>query len=411
MKIGQVGKKYGISRDHLYYYINYGLLVPPKSGKQYIFDPPTLHDLDTILSLQQLGFTLAEIHHILSLYRITDGENDDIREELLQLYQHQKEKCQQELAKLHDQVEGLNQKIRELTARQKGPARKVGVPLSMLGLIACPRCHKTLALSQVAMDTRYIYQAQLACPCGYKAHIHDGILMTENRYTDNDDTPDVHRLMYKDLPAGMISLFQQACNFMNRQLDGMDLSGSVVLETYVNAWFFLYTQQSHFPENGQYIIVDKYPETLSMYKKLMEQEGHPLDVLYIADSTLQLPLVPGCVDLNIDFFAANEHNFYRPTFFYEELLPLLRKNARILGTYFYFDGGRKSMETLLATYPKASPHNFSLPWFRRSLEKWGFTLEQAENDGPSLDSGNNIGFGFHQKGEKLFLYPYAGRRV
>ena len=132
---------------------------------------------------------LAEIHHILSLYRITDGENDDIREELLQLYQHQKEKCQQELAKLHDQVEGLNQKIRELTARQKGPARKVGVPLSMLGLIACPRCHKTLALSQVAMDTRYIYQAQLACPCGYKAHIHDGILMTENRYTDNDDTP------------------------------------------------------------------------------------------------------------------------------------------------------------------------------------------------------------------------------
>ena len=286
MKIGQVGKKYGISRDHLYYYINYGLLVPPKSGKQYIFDQATLHDLDTILALQQLGFTLAEIHHILSLYRITDGENDDIREELLQLYRHQKEKCQQELAKLHDQVEGLNQKIRELTARQKGPSRKVGVPLSMLGLLACPRCHKTLALSQVAMDTRYIYQAQLACPCGYKAHIHDGILMTENRYTDNDDTPDVHRLMYKDLPAGMISLFQQACNFMNRQLDGMDLSGSVVLETYVNAWFFLYTQQSHFPENGQYIIVDKYPETLAMYKKLMEQEGHPLNILYIADSTI-----------------------------------------------------------------------------------------------------------------------------
>ena len=411
MKIGQIAKKYGISRDHLYYYINYGLLVPPKLGKQYIFDEDTLRDLDKILSLQQLGFTLAEIHHILSLYRITDGENDDIREELLTLYQDRKEKCQQELTKLQDQVDGLNRKIKELSARQKRPVKKVGVPLSMLGLLACPHCHSTLTLSNVTMDTQYIYQADLNCSCGYAAHIRDGILCTENRYTDTDDIPDVHRLLYKDLPAGMISLFQQAYNFMNRQLDGLDLGDKVVLETYVNAWFFLYTQQSHFPENGQYIVVDKYPETLSMYKRLMEQEGHPLNILYIADSTLQLPLVPHCVDLSIDFFAANEHNFYRPTFLYEELLPLLTRNARILGTYFYFEDGRQSLQTLQATYPKCAPYNFSLPYFKRSLEKWGFTLEKAENDGPSLDSGNNIGLGFHQKGEKLFLYPYAGRKA
>lgn len=74
MKIGQVAQRYGISRDNLYYYINYGLLVPPRMDKQYVFDDETLSDLERILELKELGFTLAEIHHILSLFRISDME-------------------------------------------------------------------------------------------------------------------------------------------------------------------------------------------------------------------------------------------------------------------------------------------------------------------------------------------------
>ena len=58
MKIGQVAQRYGISRDNLYYYINYGLLVPPRMDKQYVFDDETLSDLERILELKELGFTL-----------------------------------------------------------------------------------------------------------------------------------------------------------------------------------------------------------------------------------------------------------------------------------------------------------------------------------------------------------------
>ena len=38
MRIGQVSEKYGISVDNLYYYIQYGLLVPPRPKSQYVFD-------------------------------------------------------------------------------------------------------------------------------------------------------------------------------------------------------------------------------------------------------------------------------------------------------------------------------------------------------------------------------------
>ena len=38
MRIGEVSRRYHISVDNLYYYINYGLLVPPKPRGQYVFD-------------------------------------------------------------------------------------------------------------------------------------------------------------------------------------------------------------------------------------------------------------------------------------------------------------------------------------------------------------------------------------
>ena len=84
MKIGQVAQRYSISRDNLYYYINYGLLVPPRMDKQYVFDDETLNDLERILELKELGFTLAEIHHILSLFRISDRLSGGIARHLRQ---------------------------------------------------------------------------------------------------------------------------------------------------------------------------------------------------------------------------------------------------------------------------------------------------------------------------------------
>ena len=65
MRIGEVSRQYHISVDNLYYYINYGLLVPPKPRGQYIFNKTVLQDLEWILELKELDFTLREIHMLL----------------------------------------------------------------------------------------------------------------------------------------------------------------------------------------------------------------------------------------------------------------------------------------------------------------------------------------------------------
>ena len=81
-----------------------------------------------------------------------------------------------------------------------------------------------------------------------------------------------------------------------------------------------------------------------------------------------------------------------------------------MGTYFYFENAPKSMRLLLSQYPECSSSNFQVDHFLSSLEKSGFCLEDSEDCGAVTDSGNNLGFGFHVKGEKMHLMPYHARK-
>ena len=103
------------------------------------------------------------------------------------------------------------------------------------------------------------------------------------------DIPDVERKVYKDLPDSLISLFQRAYNFMDEALLHMDLTGKVVMETYVNAWFYLHNHHRGMSPDGKYIVVDKFPETLRMFKDLLERDGCKLPILYLCDSSKDYP--------------------------------------------------------------------------------------------------------------------------
>ena len=406
MRIGQVSKKYKISVDNLYYYINYGLLVPQRPGGQYVFHEQALKDLERILELKDMNFSLKEIHVILSLYRISGLADKQDIEDLRNIYARKIHDLRAEKLKAEKNIERLERKISGLNAKLPHDRPDIGLPVSMLDYLCCPVCGGAFSLDNVRMDLKYIFSGGLSCSCGYTAAVEDGILLTPNKNKDRYDTPDLDRKLYKDLPPSLISLFQRSYNWMVGRLSRMDLSGKVVLETYINAWFFLHNHQQHLDPAGKYVVADKYPEMLRMYKNLMEKQGYGLDILFIADSSTRLPLKPGCVDLNIDYFAVNEHNFYHDTFLYDELRPLFKEGAQMLGTYFYFERGKKSMENLLREYPTASGNNFNLDWF---LAHMTGTVTQQEDCGFTTSSGANIGFSFHHEGERMYLRSYEAR--
>ena len=96
MKIGQVVRQYGIPVNSLYFYINDGLLVPPKRNKQYVFDERTIEDLEWILELKEMKFPLKTIHRLLSLRRISNFCSLEDREERERIFRQQDESLMRE---------------------------------------------------------------------------------------------------------------------------------------------------------------------------------------------------------------------------------------------------------------------------------------------------------------------------
>ena len=58
MKIGEVAKEYGLSVDTVNYYVSLGLLVPQRRGSQRVFDERTRRDIEMILELREMEFSL-----------------------------------------------------------------------------------------------------------------------------------------------------------------------------------------------------------------------------------------------------------------------------------------------------------------------------------------------------------------
>lgn len=75
--------------------------------------------------------------------------------------------------------------------------------------------------------------------------------------------------------------YQLASDQIQKDLGEQELTGKVILENFVNGYFYLYTHLHELPKDALYIIIDKYPETISMYKKLISALNLDRDILYI----------------------------------------------------------------------------------------------------------------------------------
>lgn len=408
MRIGEFALKHEVPVDSVYYYINLGLLVPQKKGKQYKFDAASEQDMERIQLYKSWGFSLKEIHNILSLYRISALNHPQDVLDVINIMQDKYDNLQSE----RELIESNQRRIKEeqehiIRTMPQAESQISGLPVSMLHLLQCPECLGQLQMKNTDMTQRFIISSDVTCKCGYTAQIRNGIFLTQNKNTSQYDRPDLSREFYKDLPPELISLYQYSYNWMGNKLKKIGSAGKVIMETHINAYFYLQFQLQQLDLTGsQLIIVDKFPEMLAFYKDLIDRQGFEVDILYLADDSTKWPLKQHSVDIFLDFFSANEHQFYRQTALAAEISPYLARGAHMLGTYFYLLNGVKSMRNLLADYPEASKDNFNLKIFLRELEEHGFSLIEKNNIGFTSSSGENWCFGFHAEGEEMHLMPY-----
>ena len=408
MKIGNFAFRYNVSRDTVRHYVKIGLLIPDDSGAQLHFGERECRDMETILRMKAQHFSLVEIRRYLDICRVSTMVEPESIQDIITLFTQKKNELELQAKSMLDTCASLEREVQGLAGRLEPTGIRSGVPLSALSLLACPCCGQALELDNASLSQNYIHRGDLFCRCGYQARIEDGIVLTGHLYTGSHDSPDLRRGLYRDVSDDFVTYMQRCTDFALRTLSGMDLHRRVVLENHVNGYFFLYNNLSRMEPDCTYIIVDKYPELLQMYKRNIERLGLRLNILYIADAGIDLPLRRGVADVLISFMGGNEHSLYFRSPYIRDMKPFLSPKAIVVGTSLGFHRGSQSLARLRAKYPEGDCNGFVYEDFTELYRAEGYSADR-QPVGVMRKTANRYSFECHVDGEELIMSHFLAR--
>ncbi len=403
MKIGTIMQKYGISRETLHYYIRIGLLNPTKQNGQYDFSEREEQDIEEILRLKSMHFRLEEIIPILNWKSFSIGMDSGLKEKYLMALLEKEEEISQQRRELEKCAEDIRQEMKQILHGEQISATKIGVPLAALSMLVCPKCGRHLEFSGTNFNYRYLYQGELHCSCGYYADIKDGIICTGNRDNGTDDSPDLERTVYKMLDNNFVKAHRTCANKVKHQLEAILSNGKVIMEGNVNNYFLLYNHLEGLDKECLYIFVDKYEETLLMYREMIEQAGLELNILFIADAKNELPLASECVDILVSFFGENGWSLYHDEVYLKSSKRYLKKGAVIMGSHLSYAISSKSRKNLHDKYPRSSSRCYNIDYLIQDYKEQGVAL-YAEKTAEITYTESGHCLSCHQQGEVLSVY-------
>ncbi len=401
MRIGEFAKMYGVSRDTVRYYVELGLLLPDRKTPQFQFAQRECRDMEIILRMKNQRFSLDEIHRYLDIQRVSTMVEPDSIRETMELLEGKREELKREIDSLRLIRTEIDQDIRNI-ARERETGRVSGVPLAALNLLTCPHCGSPLRLKGASLDSRFVYEGTLYCGCGYQIRIEDGIVCTDNLYTGAYDSPDLERRLYHHVSRDFGTLFQKCADETLDVLGRIGLKGKIVLEGHVNSYFFLYSNFSRLETDCLYVLTDKYPETLRMYKRNIDQLNLDLNILYLADASVNWPLRRESVDVLVNFTGDNEHSLYFKTPYIRDVKPFLKRDARVVGAALGYHSGARSLQNLAEKYPEGDLGGWRWDERRRIYAAEGYEMSERV-EGTMRTVMKRFAYACHEEGEEIVV--------
>lgn len=202
-------------------------------------------------------------------------------------------------------------------------------------------------------------------------------------------------------------MIQKSYNWMGTRIKELSLpSGSVVMETHLNSFFALYKKLTQIDPSNIYVVQDKFPAIIELYKGYIDRLPAKPEILYIAaaDNTA-FPLRKGCVDLLIDYCSTNEYGIYADDFYLDRMRQYLKPSASVIGTYFHFDPDSRSLQRLRKMYPLNGEKHYTRDYFKSGIRSHYHIAKQAEI-GVSTDSGDGMTFDFLCTGDALYMRSF-----
>lgn len=402
MKIGEFGKRSGLSIDTIRHYMDLGLVVPEKKGGHYFFDERCQKDLELILQFKGMGFQLNEIKMIFLYERFSQLTDYEKSAYYQSLFMNKYEKIEQEIKNLKGTKDKLKRKLDDLYAKTEVSSSVMGIDFKALDLLKCLQCGEKPFLQDGIIHRNQITEGKLVCHCGEEYSIKAGILIADKPFQSNMKFLLEEYIVETDL--SYLENIHITAEWSKRKLAQLDLNHKVLIELGSGSGFFLRNVYEELPENCLYIAVDHNLERHQFLKSVLERSGVKRNVLFICADFVHIPLQDATVDIVIDQAGTSNYSFEHEGFLLQKLISLFKQNSYLLGSFIAFEkfGSKSKIELLYRD-------NFLSRKIKKNLNELGYAVLDEKTSKPNGKGGGKYE-NFFVQGEMVYSYLFFGKR-
>lgn len=385
MRIGAFAKKHNITQDTVRHYLDLGLLVAEKTGRQYRFTQNDSRDLETIIELKKMNFSLSEIQKILGYQRLAGLKTKEYRKHYRSFLEDKKNELMSQQQKYEKMYNYLKYKINELEIAEGVKSKRLGMPMDSIGLLRCPKCKEPLNLLDGTIEKNMILEANIHCQCGYCAIIEDGIYIDKGavrkRTLFGQPMPTKQEYLEKTSPK-FINFFYSGMAMLTESIMYYGKEPKYIMELENCVGFFLMQHIRYLPKDCTYILIDFDKDRMMNIKNDLEDHHDHDKFLFFCCDLERLPIANGSIDIMVEFWLTRVFVSSDKKFPLEIVAPLLRQGGLMTGAYPYFHRKSKDFSSL-------APEIRDYMDREKLLEKFidlNFTELQTKDIGPIKES-------------------------
>lgn len=406
MKIGKFAENNGITIDTVRHYMDFGLIVPEKRGGQYFFDSKCQKDIEDVISLKNMGFTLNEVKKIFLFKGFGSFTSYQENEYYRGLYINKHENILKQIIELESYKNNLEKKLGELSENSTNKNYTMGIELRALGLLKCIRCGRELTLESGTISSNAIVHGRLVCGCGENYPIEDGILFSEGykakEISEGNGIASIAEYI-NETNADYLQQLYVGLEWCHRKIDFNMLQNKIILELGTGSGFFLRHIYGDLPENCIYIAVDHDIARHKFLKHMLERANCKRNILFICSDFLKMPLKYNIADVIYDISGSSNYGFEHENFLLRLMEKYMKENSYLLGSYILFQNFSAN-----GLIPSVNRRNFIEKNVKEALKDLKYNKIDDMMSG-YLEKGGAYE-SYFVDGEKVYSYMFYGNR-